>query len=156
MKWPWVRRTDYERERDAAEFLRKQLQVNYQSGGDNLLRAKAGEDRAKRAEELLVATEARHEREQVRAETRYADLMSSYRLLRLQGFSDPTATPKPFEAPKQDPVTMAINRASRGDPELRRVMMAKVAETRREKPDITDVEIVDQINRGHRPAEEMQ
>lgn len=94
----------------------------------------------------------RHEQEMVRAETRYADLMVSYRMLRLQGFTPAPAEPVAREVEKPDPVLAAINAVAR-DSKTRAAAIRQVEIDRAAK--LTDVEIIQRIQRGNRPAEEI-
>ncbi len=95
---------------------------------------------------------ARHEKDIVRAESRYADLMVSYRMLRLQGFTPPPAEPVASPAEKPDPVLAAVNAAAK-DAKTRTLMLRQVEIDR--NADLTDVEIIQRIQRGNRPAEEI-
>lgn len=94
-----------------------------------------------------------HAGEVARCEKRYADLMASYRMLKLQGAVESAPTPKPDIKPV-DPVEQAIRTATAGmDAEVNAAVRAKVAEAR--KTEMSDDEIIANIKRGSRPAEEM-
>lgn len=136
----WTDALHHERERYAKaeatiQHLRTMMDVQHQSGGDNLLRAKGAEIRAERAEQL------------------YDDLLARYHALKLQG----ATTPEPertIPAKPIDPVLSAINDASAGKDAKVRVGMIRQAAVDKEaglKPE----DIILRIQRGNRPAEEV-
>ena len=155
MKLPFVSRAAYEREIVRhGEAMRECSRV-----ADDMLE-KAGkqiDNLERRLTDVGVQALAQLEhftKESERAEARYADLMASYRLLKLQGFVEqPIPRGTSHGEGKIDPIQAAINRAARGDPALKRQMLAQLEIDRAAK--LNDVEILQRIERGNRPAEEM-
>lgn len=141
MKWPFVRRSVYEELE--AKWIRELSSAAVSEGRTSALiaqhSAQSQRDFAS-AERLLVAAEAR-----------YADLMTSYRQLRLQGYADPASIP-PVAVVAEDPIEQAVMRASKGMPSVTRAeMLARAREEAKTQP----VEIVVQrIQQGHRPMDE--
>lgn len=86
-----------------------------------------------------------------RADRRYADLMASYRQLKLVGAVEVVPPPK-IEPPPVDKVDQAILRYAR-DASLIPGMRQRAADERAKGT--SDEEIVNMIRRGSRPAEEM-
>lgn len=167
MKWPFVSRAEHERQRD---WFRRERVDHIEAQKAFCDRADAQQARALRAEELLDAIRAEriaerehfarvldaersaHERDMVRSEVRYAELMASFLSLRLQGATEPTPAPvvKPV---KVDPVLQAID-AKAPDAKTRAQMLRQVAIDR--KADLPEAEIVARIHRGNRPAEDVK
>lgn len=81
------------------------------------------------------------------------DLLSRYHALKLHGFAEipaPTITP----LPERDPVMLAVNQACAGkDIRVRKAMLEQVAIDRAAQK--TDADIVANILRGSRPAEDV-
>jgi hypothetical protein len=79
------------------------------------------------------------------ADARYADLMASYRLLRLQGATEAPKPPRPPE-PKdetQTAIARAIREQSHGDPGLMKLMWQQVDRDRVNS--LNDVQILQRI-----------
>lgn len=132
MKLPWVSRDQHDAWRKAAENAMRHC---------DLLDA------------VCQRLEARADRDLVASEARYAELMVAYKQLRLQGFAQPTVE-TPREAQRFDPVMQAVNQACQGkDVRVRAAMIAQVALDR--KAEMPELEIIQRIERGARPAEEM-
>lgn len=94
-----------------------------------------------------------HERSIVASEARYAELLTRYHQLRLQGHV-PVEIPEAAPAKPVDPVIAAVNRACRGkDAAVRTAMLRQVQADR--GADVPDEEIIRRINTGHRPMDEM-
>lgn len=116
------------------------------------------------AHQLIRDTASRHEREMAqchatfdaemdRAEKRFSDLMASYRLLKLQGFTEAAPPPPKAEPRIVDPVENAIRAACAGkDANVYAAMRAQVAADRAN--DVPPEQIIANIHRGSRPAEE--
>lgn len=94
------------------------------------------------------------ERAMVASEARYAELLTRYHALKLQGFAAPAPEPVPPPVTTPDPVLTAVNQASAGkDPRVRSAMLAQVAIDR--KAELDDERIILRIQRGNRPGEEL-
>lgn len=131
MKLPWVWRSEHDAWRKAAENAVRHC---------DLLDA------------VCRRLEQRAERETVASEARYSELMVAYKQLKLQGFTQPTPE-LVREVPKADPVMQAVNQACRGDARVRSAMLQQVMRDREE--DVPEIEIIERIHRGSRPAEEV-
>ena len=148
MRFPWVLRSTLDREmdqrrmyRDANEELKKQhARMEEAFARENTVAARFMERMA-----------ADHEKQMVASETRYADLMASYRLLILNGAKPKPAEPTSTPIEKPDPVQAAIN-ARAPAAKTRKLMEAQVRLDR--SMDLTDPEIIARIERGNRPAED--
>lgn len=103
-------------------------------------------------ETQLAQSRASADHEVVRAEARYADLMASYRMLRLQGYADPSAI-VPMAAVEVDQIEEAVTRASRGMPSAMRAGM--LARARKEAETMPVEVVVARITQGHRPMDEL-
>lgn len=155
-QWPWVRRADleelratwYEERARLSEDLRKAVRESEWFK----TQVTAANDRLYEAGAASRAESDRHERDMVRSEARYAELMASYRMLKLQGAHEPVAIPT-LPEPKVDPVMAAVN-AKAPDAKTRASMLRQVERDR--KAELSDEEIIMRINRGNRPAEEVQ
>jgi hypothetical protein len=101
-------------------------------------------------DQAIVQLRASHDREMVRAETRYADLMASYRLLRVQGH---TAPPAPLVLDPSDPIEDAVTAASKGMSVAMRSAM--LAQARKEAETMPVEVVVQRITQGHRPMDEL-
>lgn len=122
-RWPWVSRTHH------AAALRDHVALN------DLFR-----------EAKVIAQHSERE-----AWRRYDDLFARYHMLKLQGATIPEPA-RTAQAPKVDPVLVAINAACARHPELRPAMLRQVAIDR--AADLTDERIILRIQRGNRPADE--
>lgn len=147
MKSPWV-------SRDAFEAVVRQLH-----DANALIRSMAAEHHLQlvnchaMAEGHSVRVLENAQAEADRAEKRYADLMASYRMLKLQGAVE-QAQPQRVEPAPVDPVDQAIREECRGKPpEVARQMREQVKIDRANSMD--DEKIIANIRRGSRPAEEM-
>lgn len=132
MKWPLVSRAKHEQEVNSLVAINTQVH-----------RSMAHRDGE--VTQLLA--------ERVSTEARYAELLSKYHSLKLQGF---TETPPPAAAPVTppvDPVMQAVNAASAGkDAKVRRAMLRQVGIDR--KADLPDEEIIRRIQLGNRVEQE--
>lgn len=144
MKLPWVPRIALEMMEVNRDAWKREAEIVRSSAVDC----------ARLQSDMALKQDARIgqlEREMIRSEARYADLMVSYRMLRLQGYSDPAAVqPVPVEA--ADPIADAVTLASKGmPPAMRAAMLAAARQDAKTMP----VEIVVQrVTQGHRPMDE--
>lgn len=145
MKWPLVWRSTLDAER---EFRREGVRQSNDVNMENMASCARALDHR---DEVIRRLETTAEREAIRSEARYADLMVSYRMLRLQGFTPAPAEPVARPEEKPDPVMAAINAVAR-DAKTRAAAIRQVEIDRAAK--LTDVEIIQRIHRGNRPAEE--
>lgn len=149
MRRPWVSRRAHDRLIDQYAALGAELVT-----ASRTIEAKDREIRNVMQAFNEIAAEMRrdgdrHEREAIRAETRYADLMVSYRMLRLQGHT-PAPEPVAVVPEKPDPILVAINSVAR-DAKTR---AAAIRQAQIDKDaGLTPVEIIQRIQRGNRPAE---
>lgn len=163
MRLPFVSRAAFEIALTRADSEHENAQVLRKTIADIALTADRAEERCATVSEaaerhiatldmILKTTEARHEREMLASEARYAELMASYRLLRLQGAQIEPPKPTMGEAPAPDPVLAAVN-AKAPDIRTRATMLEQVAKDR--AGGVPDPEIILRINRGSRPAEDL-
>ena len=138
-RWPWVSRARL----DAAEAYATACERNAQHLSESVTRA---DYNAAQWERIWWDLKAIHEGACERAERRYADLMASYRMLKLQGASEPAPTPAPREKPQPDIVKAAISRKCGRNKELRRHMEAQVEADR--AAGVSDPEIALRIEQG--------
>lgn len=145
MKLPWVSRDTHAQAQTAASLWEQAARLNEAN-------AKQALDQAQRWQALYEASQASRESDMVRAEARYADLMSSYRMLRMKGFEPPPPEQVVGPVAPVDIVLAAVN-AHAPDAKTRKMMLRQVEIDRGMQ--LTDVEIIQRIQRGNRPAEEI-
>lgn len=119
-----------------------------------LVRVGAAEANAKMLSDMLSQSNASHDHEMVRGEARYAELMTSYRQLRLQGYVETPVVSHVHADSPIDPIEAAINLASRGKTMDVRQAMSRQAEMDRKL--MTVEQVVLRIQQGSRPADDMQ
>jgi hypothetical protein len=133
MRWPWVSRALYE-----AELARI-------------------DDLARVSDRMLMEMGAKHEAEITRykaSDERYADLLSKYHQLKVQGFSAPAPQPVIPTRPPVDPVVSAVNAACAGkDAAVRQAALKQIAIDRMAA--LSDDVIIARIRRGNRPMDDM-
>lgn len=156
MKLPFVARLEHERALHDVEYWKQEtshLAGNLSRSAEMVDSLTKQLDALKAAllkqMALLEASDARHERDVVRSEARYADMASRYHMLKLQGATLP---PVPVSVQvEQDPVTAAVNAACIGNRALRAQMLRQVERDR--AAGFKDLEIVTRIQQGT-PAED--
>jgi hypothetical protein len=153
MKSPWVSRdhhTDLLAQLAAARELIARMGENHRA-----VMIRLGDDHRRAMEAMeghVVRILENHEIEVDRAERRYADLMASYRLMKLQGAVEAPAPPR-VEPKPIDAVEAAIREECAGkDAAVAAAMRKQVAVDR--AMGMKEEEIIRLIRRGERPAEE--
>lgn len=128
MKLPWVSRAEYDlvmAQRDSEHEAAREARVEYEYALNN----------------------------ERKWEKRFADLLARYHQLKLQGFTAPPAEPTATAPSPIDPIVMALNEASKGNPHLRAAGMRQAAFDK--AAGLSVEEIISRIQRGNRPAEEV-
>lgn len=106
------------------------------------------------AYEWFAVQTDRHDRQTVADAARYAELLTKYHQLKLQGFTPEPVASKP-EKPSRDPVMEAVSRACAGKGEL--VLQSALRQVKIDREaKLSDEEIILRIQRGNRPADEFQ
>lgn len=148
MKWPLAWRSTLDA--DVADFedtLRRERVYAEAFAG------KADSALAHR-DEIIKRLEAKAERDLVASEARYSELMTRFVQLTLQGFTAPAPIPT-MPVVTLDPVQEAVNAACAGkDPKVRAQMLRQIAIDRDAK--LAPEDIILRIQRGNRPAEDVQ